>query len=113
MASYDYVPLPLYADSFYAYSVSLEGNTYSVEILYNERNKLWHMSLFTEDGDPIVQGVAIVPQYPILQNYKIDDLSGFFWLTPVPSLTSEKYITEPESLNQYYTFKYITNFVDN
>jgi len=113
MASYDYVALPLYADSFYAYSVSLEGITYSIEILYNERNKLWHMSLFTEDGGPIVQGVAMVPQYPILQNYKIENLSGFFWLTPVPSLTSEKYITEPESLNQYYTFKYITNFVDD
>lgn len=113
MASYDYVDLPLYADSFYSYSVSLENVSYTIEILYNERQKLWHMSLFTEDGDPIIQGIALVPQYPILQGYLIDGLTGFFWLTPIPSLTSEKYITEPESLNQYYTFKYITNFLDD
>lgn len=113
MSSYSTVSLPLYSDSFYSYTVSLDSTSYSVEILYNERQKLWHMSLFTEDGDPIILGIAMVPKYPLLQGYNIQGLSGMFWLYPIPSLTDEKYITEPESLNQYYTFEYITNFIDD
>lgn len=113
MATYDYVELPLYSDSFYSYSVGLEEQTYTIEILYNERQERWHMSLFDQDGEALVRGVTMVPQYPLLKDINTDVLTGFFWLTPIAVINTEKYQTEPESLNQYYKFKYITNFFDD
>lgn len=111
MTTWTEVDLPLYSDPYYSYSVSLEGVTYSLEIRYYQRDNLWRMSLLLEDQTPIAQGIALVPEYPILQDYNIPDMTGFFWLYPVPSIKTEKYIEEPESLNQYYTFKYVYNFV--
>lgn len=112
MATFSQVDLPLYSDSFYSYQVSLEGISYGIEILYNERNELWHMSIFNDDDTPIIQGIALVPNYPILQDYANLPLTGYFWLKPVPKISSEKYLEKPESLAQYYTFSYIYNYVE-
>jgi hypothetical protein len=112
MTTWTEVDLPLYSDPFYSYSVSLENITYSVEIRYYQRDGIWRMSLFLEDQTPIAQGIALVPEYPILQDYNIEGMSGFFWLYPIPSIKTEKYVEDPEHLDQYYTFKYIYNFVD-
>lgn len=106
MADYK-VDLPLYSDPFYSYTISLEDNTYSMEFVLNERAGMWYMSMFTEDGEPIVRGIALVPNYPLLADYVIPELTGFFLLLPIPSITTEKYKEEPEYLSQYYTLRYL------
>ena len=112
MATYTRVDLPLYSDAFYSYQVSLEGQGYIVEIKYNERAETWYMSLFDQDNNPIVQGIALVPRFPILKDYVIPNITGFFWLAPIPSVKTEKYKENPEHLDQYYVLQYIYNFVE-
>lgn len=110
MTTYSYVDLPLYSDYFYSYTVALEDNSYVVEVVYNQYATVWYMSLYTEDQEPIVQGIALVPEYPILADYVIPNLSGFFWLYPIPTMPSDKYAESPEALAQYFTLKYCYNF---
>jgi len=109
MTTYTSVNLPLFSDYFYEYSISLQddNDVYIIEIQYNDYSKKWFMSLYTEDRSLIIAGLALLPKYPIAIDYILPNLTGFFWLYPIPSITSEKYKEVPEALSQYYTFEYI------
>ena len=90
----------------YEYSVSLEGNSYIIEIVYNERSQLYFMSLYDADRNPIVLGAGLVPGYPIMYDYALPNLTGFFLLIQKGTLQAEPYKTFPDKLNQYYSLVY-------
>lgn len=102
-----YVNMPLFTESFYTYTISLETISYSVEIVYNERMKLWLLSLYLEDKTPVFEGLGIVPGYPIALDYALNTLTGYFYLECVASIDTEQYIQYPDKLSQYYKFYYI------
>lgn len=106
------VSLPLYSDYYYSYVVNLEGNSYTLDFKYNDRGSKWFLSLLDSDGNPIVQGVALVPNYPITEDYVIPNLSGFFWLSPIPTVNTEKPKEFPRDIAQYYVFEYVYNFAE-
>ena len=101
-----YVDLLLDDYPIYEYSVSLEGNSYIIEIVYNERSQMYFMSLYDADRNPIVLGAGLVPGYPIMYDYALPNLTGFFLLIQKGTLQSEPYKTFPDKLNQYYSFVY-------
>lgn len=103
----NYVDLILANLPSYSYSVSLEGNSYVLEFNYNERMKLYCMSILTAENIPVVEGVAVVPNYPITLDYNIPELTGYFWLTEIATIISEPYKEFPENINEYYTYQYI------
>lgn len=102
-----YVDIPLSADPFYELTISLEGNSYILEFVYNERAKLYFLNLYDSDRQPIVLSQAMIPEYPILLDYNLPNLSGSFWLLKKATLISEPYKDYPDSINQYYDFVYI------
>ena len=102
-----YVDIPIIDNPFYDMSISLEGNSYVIQFTYVERMSLYVMSLFNSDGTPLVQGVAVVPEYPITLDYAIPNLSGYFLLTKKAELISEPYKTYPDKLAEYYWMVYL------
>lgn len=107
--TYIEVSLPLYTDFYYSYTAGLEDNTYTLDFKYNSWSKKWFLSLFDEDGNALVESLALIPKYPVGVNYIIAGLSGYFLLYPIPSVTSDKYTDSPEDIAQYYTLSYIYN----
>lgn len=109
MATYTSISLPLFEDYFYSYSISLDetSTVYVIEIQYNDYAEQWFMSLFTEDQETLLAGIALVPEYPIALDYALGNITGFFWLLPIPEIPSDKYSEEPEALSQYFTFEYV------
>lgn len=101
-----YVNLILDDSPLYEYTVALEGNSYIIEMQYNERSQLYFMYLYDSDRNPIVLGAAVVPGYPIMLDYALPNLSGFFLLIQNGQLDSEPYKEFPDKLSQYYTFVY-------
>lgn len=101
-----YVDIPLDSSANYDLSITLEGNSYIIEMVYNERAKLYFMSLFDSDRVAIVQGVGLVPNYPIMYDYSLPNLSGWFALIPKGNLDQESYKLYPENLNEYYSLVY-------
>lgn len=101
-----YVDLLLDDSPIYEYSVSLEGNSYIIEMIYNERSQLYFMSLYDADRNPIVLSAALVPGYPIMFDYALPNLTGFFLLIQKGTLESEPYKEFPDKLNQYYSLVY-------
>lgn len=102
-----YVDIPLSPDPFYELSISLEGNSYIIEFVYNERSQLYFMNLYNSDREAIVLGQALIPEYPIMLDYNLPNLSGYFWMLKKATLVSEPYKTYPDSIHQYYDLVYI------
>lgn len=102
-----YVSIPLDSSSYYGMSVSLEGNSYNLDFIYNERTKLYHLSLFDADNNSLVEGVGLVPSYPILLDYALPSLTGYFWLGSNSTINTEKYKEFPDKISEYYSLFYI------
>ena len=100
-----FVTLPLHSDEDYQYTIALEKVAYNIRLYYNFRMEQWVMDLRYANNEPLVLGVAIVPNYPMLVDY-ILPLSGMFWLEPIGKKQNET-ITNPFELNKYYNFFYI------
>lgn len=103
----NYVALPLFDEPFYTFSISLEGDSYNLEFVYNERSSKYFINLYDADNIPLVLGEALVPSHRIMENYPLLNLTGFFWLEEKSDRTSEPYKQYPDKLNQYYNFYYI------
>ncbi len=100
------INLPLSDDPSYSYSVAFEGNSYNLKFEYNERAKLYFLSLSDADDNLIVGGEALVPNYPILLDYALPLLSGFIWMEEISDIIFEPYKQFPDKLSQYYTLSY-------
>ena len=102
-----YIDIPLSGSAFYDLSISLEGNSYIIQFIYNERMALYTMSLFDADKNPIVQGVALVPNYPIFVDYRLPNLTGYFLLINNSTTNTEQYKQYPDQIHKYYQLVYI------
>lgn len=103
----NYIRLPLYSDADYNYAVNLQGNSYILDFKYNERAGLYFISLYTAENVPLVLGDALVPTYPIMKDYALNTLTGFFWLEEKANIISEPYKLYPDKIDEYYNFYYI------
>lgn len=104
-----YVALPLFSDAEYEYTVALQGDSYTLRFTYNERMKLYTISLLSADLVPIVMGEALVPSYPMFFEYALYPLTGYFYMYEKANIISEPYKVYPENINEYYELVYIYN----
>ena len=102
-----YVDLPLFSDDFYDYPISLEGDSYILEFMYNSRMKLYIFNLYSADNTPIILGQALVPSFPLLGDYAIEGLSGYFWMEEKADIVHQPYKEYPDKIDKYYNFYYI------
>lgn len=101
-----YVQMPIYEDAIYTYRIALEGNSYTFNAYYNERAEGWLFDLLEEGGVPVVLGVRLVPNYPMLIDYNLTNLSGYMWLEPIGN-SVERIRTDPFLLSKYFRLFYI------
>ena len=102
-----YISLPLFSDAEYEYTVALQGDSYTLRFTYNERMKLYTISLLSADLVPIVMGEALVPSYPMFFEYALYPLTGYFYMYEKANIISEPYKVYPENINEYYELVYI------
>ena len=103
----NYIDIPLFSDTYYTYAIPLEGVSYNLEFVYNERAQLYYINLYDADMNALVLGEALVPNYPIFQDYQLPPLTGSFWMEEKANIVSEPYKKFPDSIDQYYTLFYI------
>lgn len=101
-----YVSLPLYSDADYQYEVSLEGNYYTLRLIYSERDEGWFFEMRDGENSMLVAGERLVPLYPVNLYYNIPELTGFLWLEPIGESVNET-VDNPFALSQYYRLYYI------
>ena len=64
------VIIPIRDNPNYTLSIELEGAVYRIGVLYNARNDFWSLTLWDNNDILLVAGVKIVPNYPLLYNFK-------------------------------------------
>lgn len=101
-----YVDIPLHSYDSYRVNISLQGNSYVLEFIFNSRLNAYTLSLYDGDNQPIVLGEALLPNYPLFQDYALQNLTGAFRLIQKERILSEPYKTYPKSLSEYYYFVY-------
>lgn len=104
-----YVTIPIKNHPFYDMSISLEGTSYILEFSYNRRTKLYSMSIYDPQKNPLVLGEAVVPNHPIMFDYVIEGLTGTFLLTEKEEVKSEPYLQYPDKVADYYDMIYLYN----
>ena len=58
--------LPTFNAPAYSYTIALEGRDYVLRFVYSERCGDWHLSIFDADESPIVTGIRVVSNFPLL-----------------------------------------------
>lgn len=105
-----FVEMPLYTDEKYRYGISLEGISWQFTFYWNGKSKTWHMDIRSEEQVPLVLGQALVPQYPMLVDYNLEEsgMSGYFLLMPVNialvSQSTDDLSVIPEFFKLYYVY---------
>lgn len=64
------MPLEIYVDQlepFQSSTVNLDGVDYELRVRYSQREDRYYLSLYTIDQVPIVAGVKIVLEFPLLR----------------------------------------------
>lgn len=65
-----FIPTP---ESVYSeITVSLGGQTYNIVYTYNEIDESWRLSLYTYEGDVIIEGVKIMENEFLLGRYRLE-----------------------------------------
>ncbi|MNF38534.1 hypothetical protein D3C85_584980 [compost metagenome] len=82
--TYSITQLPLYQDTFYRYTINLEGRQRTLNFYWNERDGGWHFDIKNTNGVSVLLGQKLVPLYPIAADYRLEDkdLTGYFYLAP-------------------------------
>lgn len=107
MIDFNYVVIPLFDAPFYDQSVTLESQSYILEFQYIERTELYTLTIYSSDRTLILAGVAVTPSYPIIRDYAIPGLTGYFMLVPKAVENNEAYKSFPDKINEYYDFYYV------
>lgn len=68
MAIFIPTPGPVYSEI----TVSLGGETYNIVYTYNEIDEAWRLSLYTYEGDVVVEGVKIVANQFLVWRHQLE-----------------------------------------
>lgn len=101
--------IPLYTDSFYTYSVPLEGLVRQLTFRWVGFSKQWTMDIHDMDGSPVVTGIALVPNYNIMLNYNRPTFKGCFVLSASSPKMAARYREDQNIIPLYFT---LTHYYD-
>ncbi len=103
--------LPLFSDPMYRYGTSIEDTSKQLTFYWNSRASTWHMDIHNEDQTLVVQGIALVAQYPLLADQRLEQygMTGYFLLLPdnesqVPLLSESRAIM-PDFFKLFYVYQ--------
>lgn len=93
-------------DPYYTYTDTLEQTAFNFTFRFSLRERCWYMDIYTVDNIPVILATKLVPQYPILQDFRLPEISGYFWLYPTVNINLHKIETDPEYIADYFTLLY-------
>ena len=99
----------LYPDPQYTLQVTLDSASFSMRFYTNTRTSIKHFDIFDTFDNPIVQGIALLPNALLLDTLDLSSagISGVFFLSPKNGeIVFEELLTE--SLPEYYEFFYLS-----
>ena len=96
--------LPLSSDPAYRYAIALEGQARLLYFYWNARSMSWQLDIRNVDETPIILGVKLVANYPMLADYSLEGMNwrGILLLIPDNSEQVSRLSDEPGTMAQFY-----------
>jgi hypothetical protein len=69
--------IPTTEDPFQSQKVTLDGVPFVLSLAYNQREDRWYLSLADDEGNPLLSGLKLQANWPILFRYS--------YLTTIPA----------------------------
>lgn len=63
--------IPFKEPSNWKEQIELSGVIFVLEFTWNALNEFWVMNIFNRDEEPIIYGIKLVPNYPLLEAYTV------------------------------------------
>ena len=100
---------PTYTDNKWNIVVDIEGNTFTLQFRWSERESSWHFDVIDSSDVYVAAGVKVVADYPMLEGYDITSygLSGYFYCVSESKVDPRTLHTTKEALANNYMFCYI------
>ena len=57
----------------YTQKTVLDGTSYQLEFIYNEREDAWYVSILSDEGTDLINGIKIVADWPLLRRHQAED----------------------------------------
>lgn len=74
-----YVAIPMFDLADFSESVTLDGNEYKLHFYWNTRGAFWSMDIADANSVPLVSGVKLIMDFPLLIQHTEDGLpEGIF-----------------------------------
>lgn len=93
---------------YYEYFTGLEGQSRLLTFSYNETEGAWYLDLKNEDDVVVIEGIKLVPEYPLILDYSLEEynITGTFYLLPKSDEPVPELMTQ-SSLSTYYNLYYM------
>ena len=96
-----------FTQSWLSFTATLDGADYRFEFAWNTRAARWFLSIAAADGTPLVSGVAVVVDYPLLSRYVADGVPPGVLMAVDMSGSGEE-IIEQEDLGTRVQLMYLS-----
>ncbi len=100
--------LPLYSNSLYSYETDLDDESFTLTFRWNSRLDFYVMDIENAEEEYIIQGVPLVPSYPLLLQYSLSELEGDMFLVPYETSSEFAPIPDPRYTSETHYLVYIT-----
>lgn len=104
------IQISMYDANDFVESVILDGETYKLKFGWNPYGESWSMDVRNEKGEDLVRGISVVPNFPLLNQYRrISELpAGEFMAVVVnQEATGSQKIGRQDFLNGKFSLVYI------
>lgn len=66
--------IPFKEPSNWTEQITLSGVIYILEFTWNALNEYWIMDIYNRDRVPLIYGIKLVPNYPLLAIYSVEGM---------------------------------------
>lgn len=66
-----YIPVP--SGPYTSQRIALDGRVYTMRLSWNMLAESWYLGIADSEDDPILNGLRIVPNLPLLRFYRYED----------------------------------------
>jgi hypothetical protein len=60
-------------EPYYTQTTRLDGRDYILHFAYNQRTDRWYLSLHDDENVPLIAGLKLVANWPLLRHYQWDE----------------------------------------
>lgn len=86
--------IPFKEASSFIEQITLSGTIFVLRFNWNSLNEFWSMDIQNRDEEPIIMGIKIVPNYPLLAQYTDNNL-------PSGEIVCQNIVRSPDGIGRF------------